>query len=98
MVAAPYDKGLMALWAQAGTLDSEALDAAITGVAERTQFTGPDGGAPIIRADKWISYYLTSRPTSPLVIGPVLGLLGLLGFVVVRLRNRAPKWDDLTEG
>jgi hypothetical protein len=98
MVAAPYDKGLMALWAQAGTLDSEALDAAITGVAERTQFTGPDGGAPIIRADKWISYYLTSRPTSPLVIGPVLGLLGLLGFGVVRLRNRAPKWDDLTEG
>jgi hypothetical protein len=97
LVTAPYDKGLMTLWAQAGSLSDAALDAAVASVAAQTRFTGPDGGKPIIRGDKWVGYYLVHRPMSPIVVVPALGLIGIIGFFVARRKKSGPQWDDLTE-
>lgn len=97
LATAPYDQGLIVIWAQAGSLSGAALDAVVQGVAERTTFTGPDGGQPTIRGDKWLGYYLAHRPTSPLVLGPLLGILGLIGFLFSRRKKGGSKWDDVTE-
>ncbi len=98
LIAAPYDRGLVAIWAQGGGLEGAALDAAITSVASSTTFTGPGGGMPTIRADKWMGYYLAHRPTSPIVLAPALGVVGLIGFLVARRRkSESSGWEDVTE-
>jgi hypothetical protein len=100
LLTAPYDKGLMVMWGRGGVLDGVGLDAAMKAIAPTVKFTGPDGGHPVIRLDKQVGYYLAHRPTSPVVFGPAIILIGLIGFGVFRMRKRAAApdaWDDATE-
>lgn len=91
----PYDGGLMLMWGFAGGLDGAGMDAAMQSILPTVQFTGPDGGKPIISADKWASYYISYRPTSPLVWGPALVLLALVGGgVMMARRASAARMDD----
>ena len=91
---APYAGGMVATWGVAGGLDEMALDAAMTAVLQSTEFTGAEGGQPIIGLDKRVGYYLKHRPTSPVVIGPVLLFFAFIGGVVAISRKRsAAKWD-----
>jgi hypothetical protein len=90
----PYAGGMVATWGVAGGLDLTALDVAMAAVLGATEFTGDGGGQPIIGLDKRVGYYLKHRPTSPMVIAPVLLLLGLIGGIVAISRKRsAGRWD-----
>jgi len=98
MVVAPYEKGLVTLTAVGEGLDGEALDVSIRSAAKGTTFSGPNGGKPIIRADRLVGYYLVHRTTSPIVLGPILGLIGLIGFFATRRRRVTDDdWNDVTE-
>lgn len=89
LLVAPYDGGMMVTWALGSRIDEAGLDAAIQATLPTVKFTGPNGGAPLIAADKRLAYYMKYRSTSPLVLGPVLGLLGLVGGAVVLVRKKA---------
>ena len=96
MALAPYDQGMMMTWAADHHGDPAALDAAVKATLASVTFTGPDGGAPIIAPDKWVSYYLKYRPTSPPVLlggALVLGVLGGIGFLATRGRKK-PGLDE----
>lgn len=91
---APYAGGMVATWGVTGGLDDTALDAAMTAVLTATEFTGEGGGQPIIGLDRRVGYYLKHRPTSPLVIAPVLLIIGFIGGIVAIGRKRsANRWD-----
>jgi len=94
LAMAPFDGGMMVMWGLAGQLDESGLDAAMNAILPTVGFTGPDGGAPVIGADKWAAYYLRHRPTSPWVLGPGLTLLALVGGGVAMSRRRRPGLDD----
>lgn len=91
---APYNRGTLTWWGIGG-LDGTTLDAALLQMQPTVQFTGPDGGAPKIRADRWVSYYVTHRPTSPMVLGPLVLLIGLIGAAVAATRRRKNPYEDL---
>ncbi len=101
LLVAPYAQGLMVMWGRAGVLDGKGMDVAMKAIAPTVKFTGPDGGHPVIRIDKKVSYYLAHRPTSPVVLGPAVLVVVLAGFVVARKRKRSidevDAWDDATE-
>jgi hypothetical protein len=94
LALAPFDGGMMVMWGLAGQLDESGLDKAMNDILPTVAFTGPDGGAPIIGADKRVAYYLKYRPTSPLVLGPGLALLALVGGGIVLARRKSPDLDD----
>lgn len=94
LALAPFDGGMMVMWGLAGQLDESGLDKAMNDVLPTVAFTGPDGGAPIIGADKRVAYYLKYRPTSPLVLGPAFALLALVGGGVMLSRRRTTDLDD----
>lgn len=94
LAMAPYDGGMMVMWGLAGQLDESGLDKAMNAILPTVSFTGPDGGAPIIGADKWAAYYLKYRPTSPIVLGPAFALLALVGGGIVLARRKKPGLDD----
>lgn len=95
LVIAPYDKGIVVLWGLGRQLDDAGLDAAVQAMLPTMEFTGPEGGVPYVSADARMSYYLSYRPTSPLVLGPAAVLGGLVLVVVVALvrRNKRPVID-----
>ncbi len=93
LLMAPYTGGMMTAWGMGGVSDEATMDAAMLALAPTVTFSGEGGGAPIIGADKWIAYYLSYRPFSLVVIGPVLGLLGLVGGGVMLARRR-PSYDE----
>ena len=95
LALAPFEGSMMQLWALGSTLDDAGLDAAVRHTLGSTTFTGPDGGAPIIGFDKRVSYYLSYRPTSPLVLGPGLLPVALVGAGVAAARRRKPAYEDL---
>lgn len=95
LALAPYEASMMQVWGWAGVLDANGLHSAVTETLSSTTFTGPDGGAPIIGADTWVGHYLRYRPTSPLVLGPGLLVLGLVGGVVARGARRRDRFADL---
>jgi hypothetical protein len=100
LLTAPYDQGLMVVWGRGGLLDGAGMDAAMKAVAHTVQFTGPDGGHPVVRLDKQVGYYLTHRRTSPVVLGSVVIAIVLVVVVAVRMRRTPasePSWDDPTE-
>lgn len=78
LAVAPYDQGASLTWLEgsAGTRDVQA--GSIRAALANTTWSGPHPVQPA----EWVSYYLTYRPTSPVVWGPVLALLALLGLVV----------------
>jgi len=94
LAIAPYDQGMLTWWGVGGG-DGGELDAALVKMHSSTSFSGPNGGAPIIRADRWISYYLTYRPTSPMVLGPLVAIVGLIGGAIALARRRKPAYDDI---
>lgn len=94
LALAPYDGGMMVLWGLAGQLDEAGLHGAVREVLPTVAFTGPDGGKPIIGADKWAAYYVKYRPTSPIVWGPALLVVGLIGAGVAASRRKRPDLDD----
>lgn len=89
----PYGQGV-AITRVFGASHQEAdFDAAVDHVLSAAAYTGehPTGTADTV------SYYLTYRPTSPLVLGPAALLLALLGGgVFLATRGRKNKYADLT--
>lgn len=96
LLVAHYDGGLMALWFRGTSMDAAAADAFMMAVAPTVRFTGPDGGAPIIRPDRVFGYYVSHRTTDPIVWGPFLLLMGIVGFLVRRKRSSNP-YDDFED-
>ena len=98
LLVAHFDGGLMALWLRGASLDASAADTLMLAAATSVAFTGPNGGAPNIRPDRVVSYYLTHRPAHPLVWGPVIAVIGGVGFLVRRRGRRDPyaDFDDET--
>ncbi len=97
LAIAPYEGGQMVLWAFAGNLDATGLDAAVQGTLPTVEFTGADGGHPIISADKWAMHYLKYRTTSPFVLGPAVLLLLAVGGggLAVARGGKKNKYDDI---
>ena len=96
LLVAPYDGGLMATWLRGSVADVAAADAAMMAMASTVKFTGPDGGQPLIRPDRWVSYYLTHRPTHPFVLAPMLLIIGGIVVLVRRGRGKNP-YDDFDD-
>ena len=96
LLVAPYDGGLMATWLRGTGGDAASADAALMALAPTIKFTGPDGGKPLIRPDRWVSYYLTHRPTHPFVLAPVVLIIGGVVVLARRGRGRNP-YDDLDD-
>ncbi len=94
LLVAHFNGGLMATWLRGSRGDASAADTAVLALAKTVKFTGPDGGKPLIRPDRWVSYYLTHRPTHPVVLAPILALIGAV--VLVARRRRSP-YEDLAE-
>ncbi|HCH63113.1 MAG TPA: hypothetical protein DFR83_09930 [Deltaproteobacteria bacterium] len=94
LALAPYDRGMLTWWGIGG-VDGTTLDAALVRMQPTVQYTGPEGGQPKIRADRWISHYVTHRPTSPLVLGPLVLLIGLIGAGVSASRRRKNPYEDI---
>ena len=96
LAVAPYDGGLVGIWGQAAQMSTEELEAAVKAAATATTFTGPNGGQPIISADKRVGYYLRYRTFSPIVLGPLLLLAGGIAGLVVWSKKRAEnKYKDI---
>lgn len=100
LAIAPYDQGMLTWWGVGGgkATDPERgsdLDASLMKMQAEVTFTGPNAGAPIIRADRWISYYLSYRPTSPMVLGPLVALVGMIGGAIALARRRKPSYEDI---
>jgi hypothetical protein len=93
LALAPFEGSMMQMWALGSTLDADTLDTDVQSALATTTFTGPDSGAPIIGFDKRVAHYLKYRPTSPLVLGPGLLLLGLIGGGVTAARRRKPSYE-----
>jgi hypothetical protein len=93
LLVAPFDGGLVATYMRAASLDASAADAAMNALASTVTFTGPDGGKPLIRPDRWVGYYLSYRPTHPFVLAPVLLLIGGIVFLARRKKSGNP-YDD----
>ena len=93
LLVAPYDGGLMATWYRGASANVQAADAVMLGLASTVTFTGPDGGKPLVRPDRWVGYYLSHRPTHPFVLGPVVLIIGVIVTLVRRGRGRDPYAD-----
>jgi len=96
LLVAHYDGGLMAVWFRGATLDGPAADGVMTALASTVTFTGPDGGAPQIRPDRVYGYYLSHRPTHPIVWAPILVVIGVIG-VLVRRKGSSNPYEDLDD-
>lgn len=90
---APYDKGVVLLWAMSNQIDEAGLDSAVAATLASWEFTGPDGGEPIIALDKRIGYWLSYRPTSPMVLGPAVLVVAAIGGGIAMARRRKPAVD-----
>ena len=93
LLVAPYDGGLMAVYLRASSLDAAGADTTMNALAATVKFTGPEGGAPIIRPDRWVGYYLSYRPTHPIVLAPIIVLIGGIIFLVRRKKSSNPYED-----
>ncbi len=72
----PYSKGIVRIWAKG---ESDQLAEAVRDTLSTSTYDGPH---PASLADR-VSYYLTYRPFSPVVLCPVLGLVGVGGILVI---------------
>lgn len=89
LVVAPFGAGeVMMLWAIGKQIDAPALDADLARLLPTVTFVGPDGGKPRIGFDRWLSYYLKYRFFSPVVLGPLVLLLGVVVLVARALRKK----------
>ena len=88
LALAPFDGGMMTLWGIAGGATEAELDETMRELISTVTFSGPNGGAPIVGVGSWLSYYARHRSSSPIVWGPVLGVLGLGAVLVTRFRRR----------
>jgi hypothetical protein len=94
VAVASFDQGIVVGWGLAQVARTQELDGAIRQTLADTRFTGPEGGAPIHGGVHWIHYYATYRNTDPVVVGPLLFLVVLLGLGLKRLLKRAPTAPD----
>jgi hypothetical protein len=96
VLVAHYDGGLMAVWLRGASLDAGGADAFMLNMASTVRFTGPEGGVPQIRPDRVYGHYVAHRPTHPIVWGPALLLIAVIGLVVRRrgANNPYAEFDD----
>lgn len=92
----PYDQGIARTWALGRPGDDTLVDS-VRAAALASTWSGPH---PVTPADQ-ASYYLTYRPTHPVVLGSGLvgvllvgGVLGGAGFALTRSRKRPLDLDD----
>jgi hypothetical protein len=96
LMVAAFDGGVMAVWLRGTKSDAAAADILMNKLAPTVQFTGPDGGHPLVRPDRIVGYYVSHRPSHPFVWGPgVLLLLGLVAFS--RRKKRSNPYGDLED-
>ncbi len=93
LAVAPYNLGILTWWTL-GSTDGPTLDAALSTMRPTVQFTGNNAGAPIVRADRQLAYWLTYRTTSPVVLGPLALLLALIGAIGFKLTRKPAAIDD----
>ena len=74
----PYDQGVARTWV-VGDVDDASIPAAAEAVVQGSTFSGPHPAG----VGEQITYYLTYRTLSPIVLIPGLCLLAFLGIVVV---------------
>jgi hypothetical protein len=93
MGVAPYDKGLARTWILGGRDNQESLKTALDGVLLSSTFSGAHPAG----LGERVSYYVTYRPTSPVVLGTGAGVLGVCGGIGFMLfgRGRKSEFDDL---
>lgn len=91
LAVTPFAHRVLTWWGVGGTEGSE-LDEALFQMHPTVQFSGPEGGKPVIRLDQWVSYYLRHRIPTPFVVGLGAGLIGL-GVAATR-RKKNPIEDD----
>jgi hypothetical protein len=88
----PYDKGVSRTWV-IGSADDETLGADLRSVLEGSNFSGPH---PASIPDQ-LSYWLSYRPFSPMVLCPSLCLLlgfGLMALLVLKMMmGKKNKYD-----
>ena len=93
MAVVPYDRGLARYWAW-GEQDRDAeVKASLTTAVQNSAFSGPHPTGP----SDWVSYFISYRPTHPVVLGTVLALLAFLGGLGFLLfgTGKKPDLDDL---
>jgi hypothetical protein len=88
MGVVPYDQGITRTWALGR--DAAVLTSAVGATLKASNWSGPH---PTGLGDQ-VSYYISYRPTSPMVLGPV-GLLLLLGVgLATQLGKGGNKYED----
>lgn len=90
MIVVPYDRGIVVGWGL-GQKDREtALDAGFREVVKAVSFTGPENGKQKAGFGQWLGYYLKYRKTSPVVLAPLVLVLGALGLLVFKMARKKP--------
>lgn len=94
VAVAPYDQGVSRTW----VLSPAAADPSVPEAARAMLQNSTWSGQHPAGVGEWVSYYLTYRPFSPMVLGPVAGLgvviLAGVGVGVALTRRRKPDLDD----
>ena len=100
MAVSPYDQGMVLTYAATrpkggGDGDLPQVDAATRSSVGAMRFDGPEGAEHPIGLALWVNYLVTYRKADPIVFGPVLLVLGLLGFAGFRMRGRKTSYEDV---
>ena len=92
----PYDKGIVRTWVRGTDADASLVQALEQTLAQSTY----SGAHPAGIGDQ-LSYWVTYRPFSPMVLGPALCLLfggvGGVGGILFMMGRRKNKYEDLLD-
>lgn len=94
MGVVPYGPGVARVWAMGGKAHAEALATSVTAALSGAELEGEHPASIGERA----SYYLAYQPFSPMVLGPLLGLIAVVGGAGVMMRRSGGnRYEDLDD-